>query len=217
LDDSCLVLILPQLYFVIILDWDLTVKFIFSLSILRMHRQPEHVMTFLLAELGTSGSLDGQQRLVVKGRFAPKNFESILRKYISKFITFFSHPPINCFVYGIVQLWCIWLLHISFSECLFFTNIVMHQFIWGIKIPMGRSYTSHWELTQYSCSLIPALKKSSFAENCEQTLAEASNDFLLTNLLIFSNGGNSVIEFKIREVYEKIHNLAKKWVSNLRM
>ncbi|KAK9159326.1 hypothetical protein Scep_005900 [Stephania cephalantha] len=50
-----------------------------------MHRQPEHVMTFLLAEMGTSGSLDGQQRLVVKGRFAPKNFEGILRRYISKF------------------------------------------------------------------------------------------------------------------------------------
>ncbi|KAK4478395.1 hypothetical protein RD792_013862 [Penstemon davidsonii] len=26
-----------------------------------MHRQPEHVMMFLLAEMGTSGSLDGQQ------------------------------------------------------------------------------------------------------------------------------------------------------------
>jgi Domain found in IF2B/IF5 len=51
----------------------------------RMHRQPEHVMHFLLAEMGTSGSLDGQQRLVVKGRFAPKNFEGILRRYISKF------------------------------------------------------------------------------------------------------------------------------------
>ncbi|KAF7140143.1 hypothetical protein RHSIM_Rhsim06G0111900 [Rhododendron simsii] len=47
----------------------------------RMHRQPEHVMTFLLAELGTSGSLDGLQRLVVKGRFAPKIFEGILRRY----------------------------------------------------------------------------------------------------------------------------------------
>ncbi|KAF5818730.1 putative translation initiation factor IF2/IF5 [Helianthus annuus] len=44
-----------------------------------MRRQPEHVMTFLLAELGTSGSLDGQQRLVVKGRFAPKSFQGILR------------------------------------------------------------------------------------------------------------------------------------------
>lgn len=51
-----------------------------------MHRQPEHVMTFLLAELGTSGSLDGQQRLVVKGRFAPKNFEGILRRYINEYV-----------------------------------------------------------------------------------------------------------------------------------
>ncbi|KAE9460912.1 hypothetical protein C3L33_07184, partial [Rhododendron williamsianum] len=47
---------------------DLIVLDIFTL----MHRQPEHVKTFLLAELGTSGSIDGLQRLVVKGRFAPK-------------------------------------------------------------------------------------------------------------------------------------------------
>ncbi|CAG8614686.1 1735_t:CDS:10, partial [Ambispora gerdemannii] len=32
----------------------------------RMHRQPEHVIQFLFAELGTSGSIDGSQRLVIK-------------------------------------------------------------------------------------------------------------------------------------------------------
>uniref|UniRef100_A0A251UQ37 Putative translation initiation factor IF2/IF5 n=1 Tax=Helianthus annuus TaxID=4232 RepID=A0A251UQ37_HELAN len=37
--------------------------------------KPKHVMTFFLAELGTSGSLDRQQRLVVKGRFAPKTLK----------------------------------------------------------------------------------------------------------------------------------------------
>ncbi|KAI8523418.1 hypothetical protein RHMOL_Rhmol13G0071700 [Rhododendron molle] len=51
-----------------------------------MHRQPEHVKTFLLAELGTSGSFDGLQRLVVKGRFAPKNFEGILRRYANEYV-----------------------------------------------------------------------------------------------------------------------------------
>lgn len=51
-----------------------------------MHRSPDHVMAFLLAELGTSGSLDGQQRLVVKGRFAPKNFEGILRRYVNEYV-----------------------------------------------------------------------------------------------------------------------------------
>ncbi|MQL76871.1 hypothetical protein Taro_009292 [Colocasia esculenta] len=51
-----------------------------------MHRQPDHVQNFLLAEMGTSGSLDGQQRLVVKGRFAPKNFEGILRRYVNEYV-----------------------------------------------------------------------------------------------------------------------------------
>lgn len=51
-----------------------------------MHRQPEHVQNFLLAELGTNGNLDGQQRLIIKGRFAPKNFESILQKYANEYV-----------------------------------------------------------------------------------------------------------------------------------
>lgn len=45
-----------------------------------MHRQPENVVTFLLSEMETSGSLDGQQHLVVKGRFASKYIEGILRR-----------------------------------------------------------------------------------------------------------------------------------------
>ena len=36
---------------------------------------------FLLSELGTSGSLDGTQRLIVKGRFLPKAFETVLRRW----------------------------------------------------------------------------------------------------------------------------------------
>ena len=48
----------------------------------RMRRQPDHVIQFLFAELGTSGSMDGSQRLVIKGRFQPKQIESVLKKYI---------------------------------------------------------------------------------------------------------------------------------------
>lgn len=51
-----------------------------------MHRTPEHVLQFLLAELGTSGTLDGQQRLIVKGRFLPKAFEGILRRYVTEYV-----------------------------------------------------------------------------------------------------------------------------------
>jgi translation initiation factor 2 beta subunit (eIF-2beta)/eIF-5 len=48
----------------------------------RMHRQPEHVIQFLFTELGTSGSIDGSQRLVIKGRFQQKQIENVLRRYI---------------------------------------------------------------------------------------------------------------------------------------
>lgn len=52
-----------------------------------MHRQPEHMMSFLLAELGTDGSIDGNQRLVIKGRYQPKQVESLLKKYIVEYVT----------------------------------------------------------------------------------------------------------------------------------
>lgn len=51
-----------------------------------MNRQQEHVSMYLLAELGTSGSLDGQQRLIVKGRFLPKSFETVLRRYVNEWV-----------------------------------------------------------------------------------------------------------------------------------
>lgn len=48
----------------------------------RMKRTEEHVMQFLFAELGTSGSVDGSRRLVIKGRFQQKQIENVLRRYI---------------------------------------------------------------------------------------------------------------------------------------
>jgi len=50
-----------------------------------MHRTEDHVMQYLLVELGTTGSLDGQKRLIVKGRFMPKVFEGILRRYVNEY------------------------------------------------------------------------------------------------------------------------------------
>ena len=48
----------------------------------RMKRTDEHVTQFLFAELGTSGSVDGSKRLVIKGRFQQKQIENVLRRYI---------------------------------------------------------------------------------------------------------------------------------------
>ena len=52
----------------------------------RMKRSDEHVMQFIFAELGTSGSVDGSRRLVIKGRFQQKQIEGVLRRYIGTLI-----------------------------------------------------------------------------------------------------------------------------------
>lgn len=51
----------------------------------RMKRQDEHVTQFLFAELGTSGSVDGSKRLVIRGKFQQKQLENVLRRYICMF------------------------------------------------------------------------------------------------------------------------------------
>lgn len=52
-----------------------------------MRRNHEHVFQFMMAELGTEGSIDGNQRLVIRGKFVPKYIESLLRKYIVEYVT----------------------------------------------------------------------------------------------------------------------------------
>ncbi|KAG1125731.1 hypothetical protein G6F37_013907 [Rhizopus arrhizus] len=53
----------------------------------RLHRPAEHVIQFLFAELGTTGSIDGSQRLIIKGRFQQKQIENVLRRYIVEYVT----------------------------------------------------------------------------------------------------------------------------------
>lgn len=52
-----------------------------------LHRQPKHLLAFLLAELGTSGSLDGTNQLIIKGRFQQKQIETVLRRYIKEYVS----------------------------------------------------------------------------------------------------------------------------------
>ncbi|KAF3940598.1 hypothetical protein ABW19_dt0209343 [Dactylella cylindrospora] len=53
----------------------------------KMKRNPDHVIQFIFAELGTNGSVDGSGRLVIKGRFQQKQLESVLRRYIVEYLT----------------------------------------------------------------------------------------------------------------------------------
>lgn len=52
-----------------------------------MHRQSDHVLNYLFAELGTTGNLDGSEVLVLKGRFQQRQMESVLRRYIREYVT----------------------------------------------------------------------------------------------------------------------------------
>ncbi|XP_952037.1 eukaryotic translation initiation factor 2, beta, putative [Theileria annulata] len=52
-----------------------------------MGRSMDHVHQFVLAELGTEGSIAGDGQLVLKGKYGPKNIESLLRKYITEYVT----------------------------------------------------------------------------------------------------------------------------------
>jgi translation initiation factor 2 subunit 2 len=52
-----------------------------------MERSSDHVFQFFMAELGTEGSIDGNQRLVIRGKFVPKYLESLLRKYVVEYVT----------------------------------------------------------------------------------------------------------------------------------
>ena len=52
-----------------------------------MQRDSQHVYAFFMAELGTEGSIDGNQRLVIRGKYVPKYIESLLRKYVVEYVT----------------------------------------------------------------------------------------------------------------------------------
>jgi len=52
-----------------------------------LHRQPKHLLAFLFAELGTTGAIDGNNQLVMKGKFQQKHIENVLRRYIKEYVT----------------------------------------------------------------------------------------------------------------------------------
>eukprot|EP00331_Platyophrya_macrostoma_P022166 CAMPEP_0176444280 /NCGR_PEP_ID=MMETSP0127-20121128/22964_1 /TAXON_ID=938130 /ORGANISM="Platyophrya macrostoma, Strain WH" /LENGTH=240 /DNA_ID=CAMNT_0017829749 /DNA_START=3 /DNA_END=725 /DNA_ORIENTATION=+ len=52
----------------------------------KMHRPTDHVCAFMLAELGTEGSVDGE-KMILKDKQLVKNIENLLKKYITEYVT----------------------------------------------------------------------------------------------------------------------------------
>ncbi len=53
----------------------------------RMNRPMEHVIQYLFSELGTTGSTDASERLIIKGRFQQRQMENVLKHYIMEYVT----------------------------------------------------------------------------------------------------------------------------------
>jgi translation initiation factor 2 subunit 2 len=53
----------------------------------QLHRSCEHFQSFVLAEFGTTGSLDSHKRLILKGKYLPQDLESLITKYIQEYVT----------------------------------------------------------------------------------------------------------------------------------
>ncbi|CAF3371456.1 unnamed protein product [Rotaria socialis] len=51
-----------------------------------LKRQEKHLHQYLLAELGTNGSIDANNALTIKGRFQQKQIENVLRSYIKEYV-----------------------------------------------------------------------------------------------------------------------------------
>jgi len=51
-----------------------------------MNRGTDHVQSFYLAELDTTGAIDGDGNFVIKGRYNNKHIEGIMGKYITQYV-----------------------------------------------------------------------------------------------------------------------------------
>ena len=58
----------------------------FAVTCSNMNRPMDHVNAFICAELGTTASIDGNNRLVIRDSFQPKQVQKVLRNYIKEYV-----------------------------------------------------------------------------------------------------------------------------------
>jgi len=51
-----------------------------------LHRSPEHVMMFIIAELSSEGSADSNDRLLLAGKYNTSHIGALLRKYVEQYV-----------------------------------------------------------------------------------------------------------------------------------
>eukprot|EP00992_Anisonema_acinus_P007794 TRINITY_DN3782_c0_g1_i1.p1 TRINITY_DN3782_c0_g1~~TRINITY_DN3782_c0_g1_i1.p1 ORF type:complete len:224 (+),score=42.03 TRINITY_DN3782_c0_g1_i1:179-850(+) len=51
-----------------------------------LNRTPEHLLAFTQTELGTTGAIDANNCLILRGRFQSKHLEALLRRYVTEYV-----------------------------------------------------------------------------------------------------------------------------------
>jgi len=51
-----------------------------------LHREPSHLAAYMFAELGTTGSVDANEALLIRGRYQSKHIEPVLRTYARMYV-----------------------------------------------------------------------------------------------------------------------------------
>jgi translation initiation factor 2 subunit 2 len=64
----------------------------------QLNRDKEHVMSYILSELCANGSIDGTERLIIRGKFSPSAIERIARNYISEYVICHGCKSIDTFI-----------------------------------------------------------------------------------------------------------------------
>ena len=70
----------------------------FNECCLSINRDKEHIKNYIICELGTEGSIDGNQYFILKGNYNQKHIENLLRKYISLYVQCSLCRCINTYV-----------------------------------------------------------------------------------------------------------------------
>ena len=67
----------------------------FALFCEKVGRTLDHVFQYMVAELGAECSIDGTNQLVIKGKFASKYIESLMKKYMMEYVQCTSCRSLN--------------------------------------------------------------------------------------------------------------------------
>lgn len=63
-----------------------------------LNRDKEHLMSFILSELCADGSIDGTERLIIRGKYPPSAIEKIVRNYINQYVLCPGCKSIDTFI-----------------------------------------------------------------------------------------------------------------------